>query len=166
MALKKSEKRLLMILGMAVAFFLLDRFVLSSGSKKPAKGKSTVSKASVLGTAAVAGGSGSTVSVQPTKSDTAPKVYEGWGRDPFVLPGSVTGAGTTSASKAKSESQPVLPKLKGMFWKEGRAYVLIDDAVLGEGEEKKGIRVEKINGMEVLCRQGNRQFTLHWRESP
>jgi len=167
MVLKKSEKRLVTILGLAIVVFLLDRFVLSSGSKKAPKGKSTVSAASVLGTTAAAGKSGSTGSMPSAKPDVEPKTYEGWGRDPFVLPSSHAGvSASASPTGAKSESSPSLPVLKGMFWKGGRAYVLIDDVVLGEGEEKKGIRVEKINGMEVLCRQGSRQFTLHWRESP
>jgi hypothetical protein len=57
-------------------------------------------------------------------------------------------------------------KLKGLFWKEGKAFALIDDMVIGEGEEDGGVRVERIEGTEVLCRRGSRSFTLHWSESP
>jgi type II secretory pathway component PulC len=55
--------------------------------------------------------------------------------------------------------------LKGIFWEAGKAYVLIDDYVLSEGEEEGGIKVEKIEGKNVICRKGGRQFTLQWRET-
>ena len=72
--------------------------------------------------------------------------------------GSITGQ---SGGKQKGG-----PKLQGFLWKKGKAYVLIDDAVLSEGEEKDGLRVERIREKEVLCSKGGRTFTLYWRESP
>jgi hypothetical protein len=55
--------------------------------------------------------------------------------------------------------------LKGLFWKEGHAYVLIDDEILKVGEEKEGLKIERVEGKAVFCRQGNRSFTLYWSES-
>ena len=36
----------------------------------------------------------------------------------------------------------------------------------GEGEEQEGLKIHSIKGMEVLCSQGKRMYTLYWRESP
>jgi len=90
--------------------------------------------------------------------------FDTWGRDPFYTGGVSSSGGSSVSSKKKGKSKP--PVLKGIFWKQGRVYVLIDSTILREGEEKKGLAVEKIRGTEVLCRRGKHLFTLHWRESP
>lgn len=155
MTLKKSEKRLLGLMGIVVVFFLVDRFVLNSGDEEP----EPISKPRTAAAAAfkkLAGGSSGSAKVIETDKQN----FASWGRDPFA-----SSVSTVSASRAKSAKRS-MPKLEGMFWKQGRAFVLINDIVLSEGEEDKGIRVEKINGTEVLCTQGGRTYTLHWRESP
>ena len=155
MALKKSEKRLLGLLGVVIVIFLVDRFVIGSGDDEaPVEATGArIAQASRLVQAAV------------TKKETPATAnqnayYASWGRNPFSV------SRSAAASAAASEQRGSSPKLNGIFWKQGKAFVLINDSVLGEGEENKGIRIERIEGTEVLCRQGGRSFTLHWRESP
>jgi type II secretory pathway component PulC len=81
-----------------------------------------------------------------------------WGRDPFTIV-------KPPPPPKKIPPLKVDVVLKGIFWEAGKAYVLIDDYVLAEGEEGGGIKVEKIEGKNVICRKGGRQFTLHWRET-
>jgi hypothetical protein len=154
MALKKSEKRLLVVLGIAVGIFILDRFVLGSSDKEEAPpAVPPAAEPDVAGTAT------QPASVQPVvRLPEVKEVFKDWGRDPFVL--------GTSGYGTYGKSGPAKPKLKGFLTRNGRSFVLIDHVILTEGEEQDGIRVEKINGMEVLCRKGSRSYTLSWRESP
>jgi len=154
MALKKSEKRLLIILGIAVAVFLVDRFVLSKSDKKsPPQPVNQTSTVTGLASAKVK------TAVVSTRNIEGKKVFDNWGRDPFnekVYTGKCGGKFARSGST---------PKLKGLFWKEGHAYVMVDDEILKVGEEKEGLKIERVEGKAVFCRQGNRSFTLHWSES-
>lgn len=154
MALKKSEKRLLILLGIVAIVFIVDRFLLSPGSDEPAESESTVTRIQAASTLLSGGSAESTATSRPRTQ------FSTWGRDPF----SATRRIGIASSEAGGAS--VKHRLKGLFWKEGKAFALIDDLVIGEGEEDNGLRVDKIEGNEVRCRQGSRTFTLHWRESP
>ena len=158
MALKKSEKRLLGLLGVVAVVFLVDRFILSSGGDEP---QATDTKPKVAAVNQLL--KSKATKAVPAKKASLSVVYTTWGRNPFSAPRS---ASTSSTAGSQSTQQAEKPELKGIFWKKGKAYVLIDDAVLGEGEENKGVRVEKIEETEVLCRRGGRSFTLYLRESP
>lgn len=84
--------------------------------------------------------------------------YDTWGeRDPFSKPE------LPGAAKASS-SAPL--HVRGIVWMQGKPYVLINDVILTVGEEKKGIRVEGIEGRKVFCRKGGKMYTLQWSESP
>lgn len=161
MALKKSEKRLLIILGIAVLIFIFDRFVLSKGDKESEAIKKSPPKKVV---STVIPSTKSSVTTPRLSSKTQLKRFEEWGKDPF----SVNRFQTTAEVNASYEKKvaKTSEKLKGIFWREGKAFVLINDSIIGEGEENKGLKVEKINGTEVLCSRGNRTFKLYWRESP
>jgi hypothetical protein len=161
MALKKSEKRLLVILGVAVLVFLFDRFVLSKGDKESEDIKKTPPKKVV---STVVPNTESSETTSQLSSRTQLKHFEEWGKDPFSINRFKSPSEVSSSSGQKVAKSSV--KLKGIFWKEGETFVLINDFILGEGEENKGLRVEKINGTEVLCSRGNRTFKLTWRESP
>jgi len=163
-ALKKSEKRLLYVLVVVVAVFLIDRFVLSAGEEEPSdvtQVKAQTPKTSNIGvspTSIVSGNNVITAAVQKAKQ------FDTWGRDPFTIVKPKTRVAVSPVRKQKKTKQ--LPTLKGIFWKRGKAFVLLDDMVLTEGEEMSGLKIEKIEGMEVLCSQDNQSFTLYWRESP
>ena len=159
MALKKSEKRLLIILGVAVCYFVFDRLVLSNGNEEePAVqieqnnlNTSTVELAEVVSSSSL-GMAGSGIQVEE---------FDDWGRNPFSLTGS-----DGNYSGTNSNGGPSRPTLKGIFWIKDKPFVLINHLILSEGEEAEGVRVESINDEEVLCYQGSQLFTLHWRESP
>jgi hypothetical protein len=86
-------------------------------------------------------------------------LFNTWGkRDPFSKPQAVLQA------EAAASSSPVV--VKGIIWMKGKPYVLINDVILTAGEEKKGIRIDKIEGSKVYCRKGGNSYTLQWSKSP
>ncbi len=167
MALKKSEKRLLIILGVVVIGFLIYQFVLSGGKENNViqQNVQNVAPTQVKSNTLLAG----VVSPNPVEAniELPMEYFESWGRDPFFLidnkPVPATSSNNGSVTTKESKPKPVL---KGIFWKSNKPYVLLDDLILSEGEEAEGIKVEKVNGSEVLCSQGSQSFTLYWRESP
>lgn len=85
--------------------------------------------------------------------------FNTWGRrDPFSKPEAVLRA------EASVASAPLV--VKGIIWMQGKPYVLINDVILTVGEEKKGIRVDKIEGRKVFCRKGGESYTLLWSKTP
>ena len=167
MALKKSEKRLMVILGIVVAVFLIDQFIISSGDEEASTVKpGAASLNKLLKRSALSKLNSVEGSAVPKISKIEGKRFETWGRDPFMVPKTAGGIYGSTSGQSGGGKQKGGPKLQGFLWKKGKAYVLIDDAVLSEGEEKDGLRVERIRDKEVLCSKGGRTFTLYWRESP
>jgi hypothetical protein len=159
MALQKRERTMLLVLGGVVVAAGLFQ-LLSGGKSKPAvkNVKNLVEKtATQLGALKAA----------PPKSAGSYR-YENeadsirlntWGaRDPFSKPVPVL-----QAEAAASGPSIVV---KGIIWMQGKPYVLINDVVLTVGEEKKGIRIDKIVGRKVYCRKGGESFILQWSKSP
>jgi len=165
-ALKKSEKRLFVILGVFIVIFLVDRFILSSDKSEKAapsvklkdKGAQTVN--SVVASSPDAGAATASIGTLPDK-----KHFDDWGRNPFASSRPQPVARTRSRTE-KKKVEIKKPELQGFFWKQGKAYVLVDKMILTEGEEKEGLRIDKIQDKEVLCSKGGHTFTLYWRESP
>jgi hypothetical protein len=163
--LKKSEKRLLIVLGVVVSVFLVDQFILSSekeetappGAKPKEKGaqvlKTVASSSNTPGNAA---GSG--------RSSMAEIRFSDWGGNPFSN-GKPTAVARSLAKQAEKKEEIKKPELQGFFWKKGKAFVLVDNVILSEGEEKDGIRIDRIQEKEVLCSKSGQTFTLYWRES-
>ena len=162
MALKKSEKRLLIILGLALVAFMVDRLVLGkSDDKTLAQSEQPVRTVAPMPSAMAAG---STVQIA---SLAGKKQFETWSRDPFNdSPAAyTTGVRKRAGGSGKSGKPKKQPELKGLFWKAGDAYVMVNDDILKEGEEKEGLKIERVEGKAVFCRKGNRSFTLYWSES-
>ncbi|MFH1942779.1 MAG: hypothetical protein ABIL68_11830 [bacterium] len=159
MALKKSEKRLLGLLGVVVIVFLFNQFVLSAGKNKTDGGvenQSNTRTTALLNT-------GATGESSVANAEFRTMRFDSWGGDPFTHSAlSPEGPASSTGNKNTKQSNHVL---KGIIWKKGKAFVLVGDQILGEGEEHGGLRIESVDGTEVLCRQGGRSFTLHWRES-
>ncbi|NQT26738.1 hypothetical protein HQ585_15385 [candidate division KSB1 bacterium] len=142
MALKKSEQRLLIILGAVVAVFVFNQFVCGSNKKKPAKRRPAR-------TASVNARSSQTEAVNET--EISKKTYESWGRDPFL-------------PKGAAYTRPkVTLRCQGMFWKSGKPYVLINNYVLSVGDTQGGITVDKIEGRRIQGRRDGKSFTLTWK---
>lgn len=157
MALQKREKNMLMYGGGAAALLLALNFLGVFGGKEKVQDKAKAAQKTA--------GKVVQSAVEALKSD-APKAVQAdtsagrtWGsRDPFSRPEfDFTG-------RKASASAPV--SVKGIVWMSGRPYVLINDVVLAVGEEKNGIRVDKIEGNKVFCRKGGKMYTLQWSESP
>ena len=166
MALKKSEKRLFVVLGVFILIFLVDQFMLGSDkSEKASPGVKLKDKGTELVKSVVAASpdAGTAVTSQGTLPDK--KHFDDWGRNPFAS--SKPRPVIRTASRAKKKKVEVKkPELQGFFWKQGKAYILVDKVILTEGEEKEGLRIDKIQDKEVLCSKGGHTFTLYWRESP
>ena len=187
MALKKSEKRLLIILGIAVVVFIVDRFFLG-GDDKP---KPAAKPAGAPRTVTAANSPGKTAQPQAKAAPVKPGAqvhYSTWKTDPFAYSYALEmqkqeqrPSRTTQARPARA-GQPVQtavnptvkeeekeeekgPVLNGIFWKDGKAFALIDGIIMEEGEEREGLKVIAIRGSEVVCRKGNRTFTIEWRDS-
>lgn len=154
MALKKNEKRLLILLGVVIVAVVIFQFVISPGDKKKTPPKRNAAGQAAGGTNAQTGAQGIAAINTKSNSDTA---YSAWGRDPFFEEDV-----TVLAKRSKERS--ITLKLQGIFFKDGKGYVLINNEVFKEGEEKKGIRVEKIQQDKVLCRAKGRLVTLRWRK--
>lgn len=160
MALKKSEKRLLIIAGLVAAAFLFDKFVLSNkgGKSKPAPKSKIVATQSAQ----------SNQVVSATHPGTSQRVmFDDWGKDPFRVIEEKKVETVSSQSVVARAPKPVIPDatLHGIFWKEGKAYVLINDDIMSEGEMKNGIRIDRIEDERVLCNYAGQSFTLYWRET-
>ena len=181
MALKKSEKRLLGLLGVVLLIFLLDRFVLG-GDKKA---KTAAAPKGAVKSAVNASGVKAAVPKKAVEGNMARVVFKGWKKDPFAYsyanelkkkntrgrPGVINRSPQqnqqvqkTQQTAAKKEEKKG-PVLNGILWKDGRGFALIDGIIMEEGEEREGLEVIKIRGSKVICRKGNRTFTLEWRES-
>ena len=161
MALKKSEKKLLVILAIVVVAAVIN-FMLEGSAKKKKIAQQT--EKHLQQSQVVSGTSNLPETTAPKKElDVSYKTFDNWGKDPFAP--IVTSKSRLGSKKKSAQSLKAKHEIKGFFWKNGKAYVLIDDFVFGEGDENNGLSVEKIEGMTVRCQEMNQSFTLNWRES-
>ncbi len=155
MALKKSEKRLLGLLGIVLFVFVMDTFVCQKGDKTPPPPP----KSQTAGNNRIQSANNQRGLTQQAGTVNLPRVkFDTWGRDPFINQSNVQ-----VASNAPKREK--LPNIQGIFWKQGKGFVLIDDNVIGEGEESNGIRIESIQGNQVTYTKNGRRNTLNWGES-
>jgi hypothetical protein len=158
MALQKREKNMLLILGGVAVVAVLFQ-VLTGGKSKTGQDVTQIVKTTAGKLTGLVSGESPKGLVTPLPPDTAGGHYNAWGsRDPF--------------SKPEFEIQPGKPgagetiTIKGVVWMGGKPYVLINDMILTLGEEKKGYRVERIEGGKVFIRKGGKMVTLLWSKSP
>jgi hypothetical protein len=158
MALQKREKTMLMVLGVVVVVFVLY-MVLSGGKSKQATSVQAIVQktAGQLGVESAVSRKPASALKYADREDSL--LFNTWGkRDPFSKPQVVLQA------EAAAATSPVV--VKGIIWMKGKPYVLINDVILTAGEEKKGIRIDKIEGNKVFCRRGGNSYTLQWSKSP
>ncbi|MBN2414448.1 hypothetical protein JXO52_01330 [bacterium] len=163
MALKKSEKRMLVFLGIVVVGAAVYQFVIypASQEKPPEKpAGQTAQQGAQPGAPAL----NQTAAVPAT--GPVERKYREWKRDPFyarpVAVAASRGGGTKSAPKAPVVKTPVL---SGILRNADGARAIIDNTVLAVGETKNGIHLVEIDGSTVICTKGNRTFTLQRSES-
>lgn len=150
MALKKSEQRLLIILGAVLVVFLINQFVLSGGDDKKGATPKTTAAQNIKNTMAKTLGD-----TEEEKEVIQAKVlYDTWGRNPF------------RNQKLAARSVDDIPGglvLKGIIRKGSRVYALINNSILTVGQEEEGIRVVSIEGKEVVCQANGKRITLQWK---
>jgi hypothetical protein len=155
MALKKNEKTLLAVLGGIVAVYLIWTFVVSGGKKgvKPPTPKNVV--ASIQGSLKEAA---TTAGITPPEEKIPKMRFDTWERDPF--------RDFYAKSEAAIEEENEISNLevKGFIQRGSQTYVLINDLILTEGEEKEGLFIERIDNNQVFCKKGGKWFTLTWKE--
>jgi len=136
-------------MGAAVAIFLLNQFVFTK--KPPAKAPVLVKNPPVV------------QHMNPfVRKVSAPKmnnrrVFEGtgrWKRDPFI------GAFTPALLDSMGFKKPQLYVLKAISWKNGDAYVLINDDIIKVGESMNGLKVLRVDGNRAICEKNLRKFSL------
>ncbi|MBN1781620.1 hypothetical protein JW948_10875 [bacterium] len=163
MKLDKNQKILYGALGGVVIVFMIWNFTGSGSKKKPVAGK-----AAQHATAAVNKITGKetpdNLQANVKKANIAKMRFDDWGRDPFKDNHADRIAAQQAARQEELERQSLV--VKGIVRIEGRSYVMINDIILGEGEEKDGLYVERIENNDVFCRKGSKWFTLTWKEEP
>ena len=164
MALQKREKNLLILCGVVAVGAIVYQFVIYPAQQQkeaPPVAGSPIRQVTNMSRP------GGAVQARTTTQAALPgeaRRFDSWGRDPFSLR---PVARTASSGASESETPKVrAPELKGIFYRGEKGYALIDDVVLAEGEQEDGLRLQRIQGQEVLCYKNNRQFRLYWRQSP
>jgi len=87
----------------------------------------------------------------------AHRVFKGtgrWRRDPFI------GAFTPALLDSLGFKKPQLYVLKAISWKNGDAYVLINDDIIKVGESLNGLKVLRVDGNRAICEKNLRKFSL------
>lgn len=97
--------------------------------------------------APVPAAAGDTVAAAASPAPTAPREPESWGTDPFVRD-------WIMINELSNLS------LKAITMGGDRAYALINDQILEEGDQISGKRIAKIESDKVTLEQGGRTFTL------
>jgi hypothetical protein len=147
---------------MALGVFLLGVVlfeVLTGGKSKTGKGVSQIVKETAGKLTGLVSGSSANGTGASSPSEIMDGSNSSWGlRDPFSKPEFENQPGKAGAGDAIT--------VKGVVWMGGKPYVLINDMILTQGEEKNGYRVERIEGRKVFIRKRGKMMTLLWSKSP
>jgi len=153
MALKKNEKILLAVGGSLVALMLIWTYAGSGDDDKTAK--------KIIPKNVVQNVKEKILSSDSKKLESKSKIrFDSWGRDPF------RDMYRKSAAVVQEENYVKNLQVKGIIYRNNRPYVLINDLILTEGQEKEGLYIERITQNQVLCRKGGKVLTLTWKEEP
>lgn len=162
MALKKSEKRMLVFLGIVVVAAAVYQFVIYPASQE--KTEETPAATPVAQGGEAARSEAGQPAVTPPVNKPIERKYTEWKRDPFFA--RPVAAPVTRSTKSKPKA-PVIkrPVLSGILVNAGGSQAIIDNTVLAVGETKNGIHLIEIDGSKVICTKSNRTFTLQRSES-
>lgn len=154
--LGKGEKKMLILVGISVAVFLVvDPYYL--WRKKPTPAPATKEKEKPVQTATA---STSPSTAQPTSAGSAPTSfhpvrqridYLTWGRDPFLR---------TQASFEAEQELSSRYKLIGISVKTTDRYALINNQIVREGDVLGSFIVQSIRSDKVLLSQDNKIYVL------
>ncbi|MFO7891163.1 MAG: hypothetical protein R6V04_12605 [bacterium] len=163
MALKKSEKRMLIILGIVVVIVIIFQVVTKDKDKQTTT-KPSVAKSLNAPDNAMSSSTAQSQATQSSKKLGERKTFDSWGDNPFST--SSRQQRKKQSVSAETEAQNILPEHKflGVFEALGKKYALIDDLIIAEGEIKEGIKVMKIEVNSVTCEERGKIFSLYWSE--
>jgi hypothetical protein len=178
MALKKSEKKMLIFLGVVVVGAGIYQFVIFPGQQKKEQAEVMQQRQAAARTEPVRSQPQLVQRAAAPEIDLPVQIPEDWGKDPFrveetrrtrpVETSQIRRQPETAVSRpSPAEPRPQIeikpPALQGIFHTNAKTLALIDGMLLSEGEEKEGIALIEIRENEVICRKNNRIFTLHRR---
>ena len=138
--LNKPPKKALVfvVLGLAMMLWILVRF---TGPKPEVAQPGTLPRISLQKLAAES---------PPKAKPEGPVVWSGsWGRDPFALPFNIVLQREPEVERPQGEVRP-LPKLTAIIIGGSRRLAVIDNLVLGVGDQIHGERVVKISSDRVI----------------
>ena len=160
-SLKTREKTLLVVMGVALCFFVTNKFVCAKKPTAKAMSKKSLAQESVEKPdkpvrAAVASSPTSAAEKTPVVLAALPDF---WGRDPFL------GANRGVQSDSTQKDSTAL-SLKGIAWKNGKAYAIIGNYILAPGERQGFLEVLEIKDDRVVCRQWGSIVTFVLNRNP
>lgn len=156
--LKKREKMLLILAAGSALIFVLTQFVFSDKDEPPP----TVASSKPVQTAKpepepeqvnvmTAGTKKESPEKQSTRKDIT---FTSWGRNPFAEANRLAVVDTARVDST-------YPVLRGVIRKGDKAYALIGDEILQEGERSGDLKVLNIEEEQVVCRRGSKIITLY-----
>lgn len=159
--LQKREKIMVGLAGGALAYFLINMFVCSGDEPEPhlvatKTVEQAVSKEVKHAKAAAKPGPAKTTFASAARPSVS-LTNVTWKRDPFALSKRLAPPDTTLQDS-------MVYTLNGIVWQGGRALALIGNYILPEGGEAENIRVVEIERDRVVCKTGQRVFTLFLEE--
>lgn len=149
MQLKKSEQRMLIILSAVIVAGLI--YQLTNKKEKP---KTIITSKSISSVNKSVNSEKSPITSH-IKTDHRENQYDHWGKNPFDV-------FSRGKEKTYSELKSSL-NLKGILWKQGKPYAIINDYILTTGGVEGGIRVVSITENRVVCQFQGSTFTLEWK---
>lgn len=152
--MKKSEKRLLIFLGIAVVYFGFDIFILKSDDEEiQVKSKQDLIQPEVNEQISDTGNKSRQKTTRKVKfaSMDLSKINN-WNNDPFL------GSFKPELIDSLQGSTPFV--LKAIAWRDEMAHVIINNEVYKLGEEKDGFLVSEVRKNSVVCFKNGQRFVL------
>lgn len=157
--MKKSEKRLLIGLGLVASFFVYDTFLSKSDDEEvqPKVKKTQVLEEPINNTPVN--------NKKQIQRRNKPKLamasmdftkFSDWEKDPFL------GSFTQAMIDSMQGSIPFV--LKAIAWRDAIAHVIINDEVYKLGEKKNGLLVSEVRNNSVVCYINGQRFILTFGE--
>ncbi len=152
--MKKSEKRLLIFLGLVVGYFTYDIFISKSDDediqvKSKQDIRQPVDNEQISGTGKKS--RRKTTGIAKFASMDLSEISN-WNNDPFL------GSFKPELIDSLQGSTPYI--LKAIAWRDEMAHVIINNEVYKLGEEKDGFLVSEVRKNSVVCFKNGQRFVL------
>ncbi|MBX7152760.1 general secretion pathway protein GspB [bacterium] len=155
--LSKTQTRLFIVLGLLLAYVVYDLATAKPKTAAKDKTKKTATETAVTNTSAT-----TQAAVVAVPSKTAPAVtFAAWKRDPFRKRIDIN----TRLNIGKVIESLVMPKmthfnLSAISENGKKSFAIINDQIVGIGEQVNGYRVVEIQASKVILKKNDFTFTL------